>query len=201
MFRAGSVIPAVVAADLDNDGFPEIILTGDDSYGDNSGPFVLYHNQGNGTFVDITAQSGIPETLLIVVQPGRCTRGGGCGDPVLQRQTTAGAAIADIDNDGFLDIFITAPGTLDSKRQHPNRLYRNNGDLTFTEISASAGVDTALGACAAMFTDYNSDGLMDLVVANCNDVFFALTPFELFRNNGDLTFTDVRMDTGQGQRA
>ena len=161
----------VVAADLDNDGFQDLFLTNDG--GLVGSPVKLYRNQGDLTFADITAGSGIigPESNL-------------------------SAAFADLDNDGFLDLFITAPGSLADKVQHANQLYHNNGDLTFTDISVSSGVNTALGACATFFSDYDRDGWIDLFVADCNDVNFARTPIELFRNNRDLTFTDMRLDAG-----
>ena len=91
---------------------------------------MLYRNNGDGTFSDITAASGID------------------GPP-----TANSAAAADIDNDGFLDLFIGAPGSLSAHVQHANRLFRNNGDLTFTDISAAAGVNTSIGAFAALFSD------------------------------------------------
>lgn len=164
----------VVAADLDNDGFRDLFLTGDGGVtGSGASPVVLYRNNGDGTFSDITAASGI------------------VGPP-----TASSAAVADIDNDGFLDLFITAPGSLSAHVQHANRLFHNNGNLTFTDISATAGVNTAIGAFAALFTDYDRDGFIDLVVGNGNDVGLAPTPNELFRNNGDLTFTDVAPQVG-----
>jgi hypothetical protein len=164
----------VVAADLDNDGFVDLFLTGDGGVvGTGDSPVVLYHNNGDGTFSDVTAASGI------------------VGPP-----TAVSAAAADIDNDGFLDLFISAPGSLLRHAQHANRLFRNNGDLTFTDISASARVNTAIGAFATLFSDYNDDGFIDLFVGNGNDVGFAPTPNQLFRNNGDLTFTDIAPQVG-----
>jgi hypothetical protein len=134
--------------------------------------------------------------------------------------------MADINNDGYLDLFIASPGHIPYVRgfgprghSYPNRLYLNNGDLTFTDISQSAGitglyVDEATGriasdgACAVGFSDYNNDNLPDIFVANCNafkvdqagilygnDIIRA-TPFNLFRNNGDQTFTDVALEAG-----
>ena len=164
----------VVAADIDNDGLQDLFLTGDGGFGGTGdSPVKLYHNEGGGVFTDITEDSG-----------------------VVGAETTLSAAFADIDNDGFLDLFITAPGSLATHTQHANKLYRNNGDLTFTDISAGSGVDTALGACATFFSDYNGDGWIDLFVANCNNVNFMPTPIELFVNQGDLTFCEVSVEVG-----
>ena len=164
----------VIAGDIDNDGHVDIFLTGEGglTVSDQS-PTKLFYNNGDGTFSDITIQSG-----------------------VVGAETAISAAFADIDKDGFLDLFIASPGSLLTKTQHKNKLYHNNGDRTFTDISASAGVDTDIGACAVGFCDYDNDGWLDLFVVNCNDVFFKPVPIELFRNNGDLTFTDVAREAG-----
>ena len=164
----------VIAADIDNDGFQDIFLTGEGGYqGSCERPVVLYHNNGDGTFSDITESSG-------VVGP----------------TTQFSAAMADIDNDGFLDLFITGSGPQNGNGP-PNSLYHNNGDLTFTDISASSGVDTDRGACAAYFTDVNNDGFIDLHVANCVP-FYPPNQNELFMNNGDLTFQEVAVQSGLG---
>lgn len=167
----------VVAADLDNDGDQDLLLTGDGSVfqfpGEPAPQVRLYRNRGDGTFADATPASGLvgPETQVAV-------------------------SLGDIDNDGDLDVFFVAPGSLGVPVQHRNRLFRNEGGLTFTDVSGPAGVDTALGACASSFTDYDGDGWIDLIVANCNDIFGRPTPFELFRNNGNGTFTDVAAQAG-----
>ena len=173
----------VVTGDLDNDGYPEIFLTGEGgtAFSDQS-PNVLYRNNGNGTFTDITATANLPGA-----------------------ETSLMAAMGDIDRDGYLDIYVTSPGHLDvvpgtgPAQPHANRLYLNNGNLTFTDISASAGVDSSIGGCAVSFTDYDRDGWQDIIVANCNDVDLLPTPFNLYRNNGDLTFTDVAYSAGLGE--
>ncbi len=164
----------VIAADIDNDGFQDLFLTGEGGFeGGCLRPVVLYHNNGDGTFTDITESSNI-------VGPS----------------SQFSAAMADIDNDGFLDLFITGSGPQNGNGP-PNRLYRNNGDLTFTDISASSGVNTDRGACAAFFTDVNNDGFVDLHVANCVP-FFPAERNEFFVNNGDLTFTERAVDAGLG---
>ena len=159
----------VLAADFDNDGFKDLFLAGDGGVtGTGQSPVQLYHNNQDGTFTDITPQSGITS-------------------PPSAMDLTAG----DIDNDGFLDLFIAAPGLFGT--QHRSKLYRNNGDLTFTDISTSAGVDVRVGACAAVFTDYDRDGWIDLMIVTC---LGSRNSNVLFRNNGDLTFTDVAAQAG-----
>ncbi|RMF77931.1 MAG: CRTAC1 family protein [Chloroflexi bacterium] len=191
----------VVAGDIDNDGFVDLFVTGTldtralDQAGINisevfrlvlsgqfdsslisQSPTHLYHNNGDGSFTDIAESANVPGA-----------------------ETALSAAMADIDNDGFLDIFVTSPGSLVTLEQHENKLYRNNGDLTFTDISASAGVNTAFGACVVTFSDINLDGWQDIIVGDCNDVMLRPTPFEVFRNNGDLTFTDISDEIGMFQ--
>ena len=160
-----------VAGDINNDGWKDLLLTyAGAEPGDKHTK--LYLNQQNGTFSDITELSGL------------------AGE-----RSSLSPALADINNDGFLDVFIaslgTAPG-LPTSRQFNNKLYLNNRDLTFTDISVSSGANEDFGACAAAFADYDQDGFPDLLVANCNDVNERPTPLELLRNNGNLTFTDVR---------
>ena len=170
--RRGS--SGVVAADFDNDGFTDLLLTGDGGIlVDVRGTVALYRNNGDGAFSDVTNASGIdgPPTGIV-------------------------AAAADIDNDGLLDVFIAAAGSLETRTQYPSRLYRNNGDFTFTDISVAAGVDRSLGAFGTMFIDVDRDGWVDLFVANGNDVAFLRTPNQLFHNRGDGTFEDVSANVG-----
>ena len=145
-------------ADYDNDGHQDILVT---AYG----RCTLYHNNGNGTFTDVTEKSG-------VATPG----------------WTTSAVWFDYDNDGRLDLmlcsfvqFSLANNVFcgDNKlgkrfyciprvfKPTPSFLYHNNGDGTFTEVSAGTDIQRALGkALGVVATDVNGDGLMDLFVAN-----------------------------------
>ncbi len=108
---------------------------------------------------------------------------------------TGGVALFDYNNDGFLDIFFTNGAEIPSlKKSNPsfyNRLFRNNGDGTFTDVTEKAGlagVGYSMGVAAG---DYDNDGFVDLYVTgfNCN---------QLFHNNGDGTFTNVTEKAGVG---
>ena len=151
--------------DFDNDGDKDLFVTSDTD-GNR-----LLENTGSMTFVDITVAAGLPTTNMY----------------------TYGASWGDIDNDGDLDLHV-------NNRDEvlfviPNKLYRNNGDSTFTDISVSAGLNTTAHSsfCSAFF-DFNNDGFLDLFVAN--DRYF----FEnfMYKNNGDGTFTDVGASSGAG---
>lgn len=173
----------VAAGDYDNDGYPDLYVT---NYGRNT----LYHNDGNGTFTDVTEAAGVP--------------GGGW---------SASAGFFDADNDGRLDLFVTRyvewsfekNGYCGEKKPgyraycHPdnyepiaNILYRNNGDGTFTDVSAKAGLAQAKGkGLGVAFADYDHDGLTDVYVAN--DSFQSF----LFQNTGG-AFTEVGLLAGVG---
>ncbi len=164
-----------IAADLDNDGYQELILIGDRNILTlpDTINVVLYKNNGDGTFTDVTAGAGLDSL-----------------------DSSVSLAAGDIDNDGDLDLFFAAPGSVALQRQDENRMYRNEGGLHFTDVSAAAGVNTSLGGCVATFSYYDDDPYIDLFVANCADIHLGLTPMELFHNNGDGTFTNIAPSVG-----
>ncbi len=149
----------------------------------------LYRNEGDWKFTDVTDQAGVGDT--------------GFG---------LGVAAGDYDNDGDLDLYVNNYG--------PNVLYRNNGDGTFTDVTGQAGVaDGHKVGAAVLFFDMDKDGDLDLFVSNYLDftyenhlmrtskgipmyagpMDFPPMPNDLFRNNGDGTFTDVSVDSGVAQ--
>src|SRR5882724_3626915 len=111
--------------------------------------------------------------------------------------TLCGLALLDYDNDGYLDIFVTngasIPGLSKSNRTFSNRLYHNNHDGIFTDVTERAGVageGYSMGAAAA---DYDNDGWTDLYVTGVNRNI-------LYHNNGNGTFTDVADKSGVSGR-
>lgn len=170
----------VAAGDLNNDGLPELVFTG------NEKPAVLYLNKGDFTFEDITEKSGLKTAHWM-----------------------SGITMADVNNDGYLDIYICRSGPEKNKDRKRNLLFINNGNLTFTEKAAEWGVDNPGNATCATFFDMDNDGDLDMYLGNHADRFFAdiATKFTpslhrdeinqqyLYRNEGK-KFTDVSMDAG-----
>src|SRR5207248_7103066 len=105
----------------------------------------------------------------------------------------AGVALLDYDGDGYLDIYLVNGAAIPSlKKESPaywNRLYRNNHDGTFTDVTERAGVAGAGYGMGVAVADYDNDGRADIFLAN-------VTGNQLFRNNGDGTFTDVTAKAG-----
>ena len=177
--------------DADTDGNLDIYLVNSGYWKESSTTdealSALYRNNGDGTFTDITATAGVGNR-------------GNYGQ---------GAACADYDNDGDVDLYVTNFGI--------NRLYRNNGDATFTDVTTHAGVGDPAWSSSACFLDYNRDGHPDLFVVNylvysvdipyrpcgedgiqtyCHPSLFEGAPDTLYRNNGDGTFTEVSEEAG-----
>ena len=107
----------------------------------------------------------------------------------------AGVALLDYDRDGYLDIYLVNGAALPSLQkdspQYWNRLFHNNHDGTFTDVTEKAGVAGAGYGMGVAVGDYDNDGWPDLFVAN-------VTGNQLFHNNGDGTFTDVTAKAGLG---
>jgi len=151
-------------ADYDNDGFKDLFVSRTFQ------PNQLFHNNGDGTFTDVTRESGIGEDSCTTV-----------------------AAWADYDNDGFLDLYVgryldprkDIPTTFYARNGEPNQLYHNNGDGSFTNVTAKAGVGERGLCLGVVWGDFNDDGYPDLYVVND---FGRKT---LYRNNKNGTFTDI----------
>ena len=139
------------------------------------------------TFTDVTQQAGIDF---------RYTFGDFTYDNILE-SSGSGVTVWDYDNDGDLDLYMLNGTYLedisDPKgrvfRDTPDRLYRNNGDGTFTEVGQAAGLDDRYWSMAAAPVDYDADGDLDLFLLNYG-------PNRFFRNNGNGTFTDIAPELG-----
>ncbi len=180
----GSGFSGVLAGDINNDGCTDLFLTGAGRFLGPILPNRLYLNGCDGTFSDITAGSGIATDHLALM-----------------------AAFGDIDRDGLVDLFVTSPGNPATGILTSQKLYHNNGDGTFTDISVVAGIDTALGGCVVAFSDVNGDRWPDILVGNCGDLDTSgpqplpiVGPWELWLNQGDLTFVDAGNAAGLDQR-
>jgi len=107
----------------------------------------------------------------------------------------AGVGLLDYDGDGLLDIYFvngaTMPGLVKDGPQYSNRLFHNNGNGTFTDVTEKAGLAGAGYGMGAAIGDYDNDGRPDIFLANVNGN-------QLFHNNGDGTFTDVTAKAGVG---
>jgi hypothetical protein len=191
--------------DYDNDGWLDIYLVNGSTFnaldGKETPPHAaLFHNNHNGTFTDVAAKAGVTND-----------------------RWGFGVAIADYDNDGWPDIFVSNWGK--------NRLYHNNHDGTFTDVAEKAGVTLGNWSAGATWGDYDGDGRLDLfvsgyvhfdrdnlpypgtkavslntcefkgVVVMCGPRGLQGEPDHLFHNNGDGTFTDVSVKAGVSDEA
>jgi hypothetical protein len=132
-------------------------------------------------FVDVTANAGLTQTMFY-------------GDPIhntyIIEVNGAGCAFFDYDNDGWLDAFILGGRRLEGiPPGASNRLYHNNRNGTFTDVTEKAGLIDAGWACGVCVGDYNNDGFEDLYLT-----YYGQN--KLYRNNGDGTFTDVTEKAG-----
>ena len=186
--------------DYDNDGWLDIYVVNGSTFnaldGKETPPHAaLFHNNHDGTFTDVAAKAGVTND-----------------------RWGFGVAIADYDNDGWPDIYVTNWGK--------NRLYHNNHDGTFTDVAEKAGVQLGNWSTGATWGDYDGDGRLDLFVpgyvhfdrdhlpsggengvadtfctfrgvqVNCGPHGLKGEPDHLFHNNGDGTFTDVSDKAG-----
>ncbi|TXE13013.1 RNA-binding protein [Seonamhaeicola algicola] len=132
----------VAAADFNNDGLQDLFFIS------NSNENKLYLNKGNLAFEDITTKAGIIKT----------------------EGFNTGVSVADVNNDGFLDIYIARGGYKDDANKFENLLYINNGNLTFTESAKKLGLNDANRTIQATFFDYDNDNDLDVYVSNTPDI-------------------------------
>jgi hypothetical protein len=155
---------AIVAGDYDNDGYQDLFVT---RLGFYHGQGTLFHNNGDGTFTDVTEKAGL---------------------------NTWGPAFTahwvDYDCDGNLDLFVTYNFADLFDKHFQNRLFHNNGDGTFTDVTAQSGLHATYTTIGSSWGDYDNDGYPDLFLNS-----FMGKP-ALFRNNRDGTFTDVSEQAG-----
>ncbi|PHR72824.1 MAG: hypothetical protein COA67_03750 [Lutibacter sp.] len=154
----------IIWVDYDNDADKDLFIATFD------GSNKLYQNNGSFSFTDVTNSAGFPSAAY----------------------STVGSSWGDYNNDGFLDVFLSSWDN-DASSTDANKLYKNNGDGTFTDVSSIAGIDndSHLSFCAAFF-DYDNDGWQDIYIANDR-------PYNkniMYHNNGDGTFTDTSVSTG-----
>jgi len=172
--------------DYNNDGRPDLYVT---TVSGNQ----LFRNNGDGTFTDVTEKAGV-----------------GGGSYHGRKMWSVAAAWVDYNNDGLLDLFVSNYCQWDPDREPectsngvrlfcsprhyqplPNTLYRNNGDGTFTDVSAETGIAEHPGrGMGVAIADYDGDGYPDIFVANDD------APFQLFHNLGGKRFEEVALNSG-----
>ncbi len=180
--QSGGYAHGVAIGDVDDDGFPDVFIS---SFGADR----FYHNNGDGTFTDRTAAAGF--------------------DPKTHRWSSS-CTFFDYDRDGHLDLFVTRFATFDPKKRcfgsedardrdycgpHTfegmvSTLYHNNGDGTFTDVTAKAGIDAPLRGWGVVCADFTGDGWPDIFVANDEE------PAQLWVNQHDGTFKEEAIERG-----
>ncbi|MBI5555036.1 MAG: VCBS repeat-containing protein, partial [Elusimicrobia bacterium] len=207
-------------ADFDLDGKPDIIIVHPYGYFNS----VFYHNNGNGTFTNISSQVGLGEQYSIHWNAAAIDYDkdgdpdlyitGGAGPPSTKAMlfrnnfketgilsftdvtaasglggmtaTDTDVLVGDYNNDGLMDIYVPVCST----GQGPSLLFKNNGNGTFTEVAAAAGVAYNQPINSAQFIDYDNDGYLDLYL--CLNTATGI----LYHNNGNGTFTDATTSVG-----
>ncbi len=180
----GAMGTGVAIGDYDNDGRPDILVVS------KTGGCRLFRNLGGWKFEDVTEKAGLGAPAEGMLEKGLdWFRDRGARDGSAWRQ---GAVFADVNNDGWLDIYVCRFGA-------PNLLYINQRDGTFKEEAAARGLAVADACGVGAFADYDRDGWLDVyVTTNMLDAKHHPNGQRgyLFHNNGDGTFTDVTEKAG-----
>ncbi len=156
------------AGDYDGDGDLDLIIT---TWGNG---IRLMRNEGGFTFVDKTASAGLSEFAA-----------------------TTGVSWGDLDGDGWIDLFVcnylsAIPNTANAK----NRLWRNNGNGTFTDVAPSLGLDDSSYSFIAALFDADLDGDLDIYLSNDRAMYAPFKPNRFLRNDGNWVFTDIGAQNG-----
>ena len=170
---------AVVAADYDNDGFPDFYVS--NLNGDN----LLYHNNRDRTFTEVGKQAGVQ-----------------------QPWTSFAAWFFDYDNDGLPDLFVTSyyMSTDEVMRSYLGlpynaeslRLYKNLGNGSFRDVTKEVGLDRVFMPMGANFGDIDNDGFLDIYMGMGNPSYASILPHVLLRNQEGKAFVDVTTSSGTG---
>ncbi len=172
-------VKGVAAGDYDNDGYPDLFVT------NFSGTNILYHNNHDNTFTDVSEAAGVQDS----------TRG-------------FATWFFDYDNDGWPDLFVTSYFFSDEEtactylglphNATTLKLYKNLGNGTFRDVTAEVGLDKVFMPMGANFGDIDNDGFLDVYMGTGNPSYGSLVPNVLLHNNGGISFTDVTTATGTG---
>src|SRR3979490_2339478 len=139
----------------------------------------------NAHFTDIAAAAGLTAPIIY---------GNPTNNDYIIEATGCGCAFFDYDNDGWMDIFVLSGTRLEGAPEGTtNRLYRNNRDGTFTDVTEKAGLHSLGWACGVCVGDYNNDGFDDIFCSCFGQNI-------LYRNNGNGTFADVTQEAGLGSQ-
>jgi hypothetical protein len=158
-----------IVDDFNNDGYLDIIT----SAWDLGESMHYYRNNGDGTFTDVSKESGLSDIKggLNIIQ-------------------------ADYNNDGYTDILVLRGAWMREFGRQPNTLLRNNGDGTFTDVTVGSGILSFHPTQTATWADFNNDGYLDLFIGNETTSPEHPHPSELYINNQDGTFANVAREAG-----
>lgn len=143
----------VAIGDINNDGLPDIYMTA------NMGPNKLFLNKGNMKFEDVSASAGVEGS----------------------KPWSTGVLMVDINQDGFLDIYVSNAGNLEGNN-HDNDLYINNGDLTFTQKAEEYNLSKTGFSTHATFFDYDKDGDLDAYILNNSNIPVSTLDYASYRD-------------------